>query len=148
MSRNASERDHPRLRGEKRVLVTCSTLSTGSSPLTRGKGAGARHSSQDRRIIPAYAGKSQSLDVWHLADEDHPRLRGEKAPALILSVAFPGSSPLTRGKVSPSWLLSTMIRIIPAYAGKSGKLERVLRARQDHPRLRGEKFLRKSVSRN
>ena len=71
-------KDHPRLRGEKILKGGYNRPLIGSSPLTRGKVL--QHSTQrvEPGIIPAYAGKSQSLDVWHLADEDHPRLRGEK----------------------------------------------------------------------
>ena len=29
-------------------------------------------------ITPAYAGKRGTLDSWHYADKDHPRVCGEK----------------------------------------------------------------------
>ena len=44
-----------------------------------------------------------------------------------------------RGKASNCRLVSSSIRITPAYAGKSGVLSGVLYAFEDHPRLCGEK---------
>ena len=90
-------------------------------------------------IIPAYAGKSQSLDVWHLADEDHPRLRGEKRKDRFDYYWPVGSSPLTRGKAFIPFHDFWDMGIIPAYAGKSPEDFRLCRIGRDHPRLRGEK---------
>ena len=52
-----------------------------------------------------------------------------------------GSSPLTRGKVQGSRKGQYHHGIIPAYAGKSSIKQLGISARQDHPRLRGEKGL-------
>ena len=50
-----------------------------------------------------------------------------------------GSSPLTRGKGYTGYKAISITRIIPAYAGKSPSYGFLLRKREDHPRLRGEK---------
>ena len=49
---------HPRSRGENRELKQDDTGACGSSPLTRGKLAGATVSAPIPRLIPAHAGKT------------------------------------------------------------------------------------------
>ena len=72
-----------------------------------------------RRITPAYAGKSFSLSWIAFLMKDHPRLRGEKSAKMESSRLQVGSPPLTRGKVLPFSTLGIGTRITPAYAGKS-----------------------------
>ena len=134
------KRDHPRLRGEKPLSGGPEGPARGSSPLTRGKGAGTRHGSQNGRIIPAYAGKRAQGQDMCSSNRDHPRLRGEKAKSSVLAQLPRGSSPLTRGKVSLCASPRHLLRIIPAYAGKRTNVDRVLQVTRDHPRLRGEKL--------
>ena len=69
---------HPRSRGENVVEPVWTNVSTGSSPLTRGKHSRGQPSAAIVRLIPAHAGKTP----WTQA-----------APGDLL-----GSSPLTRGK--------------------------------------------------
>ena len=70
----------------------------GSSPLTRGKPWESERDSYVARLIPAHAGKTAALAFDALADEAHPRSRGENAALLIMGGTSYGSSPLTRGK--------------------------------------------------
>ena len=58
-------RDHPRLRGEKFIFLLSFTFFAGSPPLTRGKGAGCQQGIKERRITPAYAGKSHCILCIH-----------------------------------------------------------------------------------
>ena len=46
-----------------------------------------------------------------------------------------------RGKASPTRKLSRLLRITPAYAGKSSHLCKSFRGHRDHPRLCGEKSI-------
>ena len=50
--------DHPRVCGEKRSLETAATFPYGSPPRMRGKGNPSPISHSQKRITPAYAGKS------------------------------------------------------------------------------------------
>ena len=50
---------------------------------------------------------------------DHPRLCGEKLPAISLDTYTLGSPPPMRGKVAVGRLEIISIGITPAYAGKS-----------------------------
>ena len=130
--------DHPRSRGENFLAVCTCGWRDGSSPLTRGKrkfnGAGAR----DGGIIPAHAGKTGT----HLQDRslarDHPRSRGENQFFPHFVTHFPGSSPLTRGKLGQDPITQHKDGIIPAHAGKTPRNQPSCRRRRDHPRSRGE----------
>ena len=90
--------DHPRLRGEKATKEVTPRNLTGSPPLTRGKGGGARVPDRRRRITPAYAGKRNYDCSFGCCFEDHPRLRGEKRKPRKKHSREAGSPPLTRGK--------------------------------------------------
>ena len=118
-------RDHPRLRGEKPVLLGLPATQGGSPPLTRGKDHHQYSELKISGITPAYAGKSHRCMKFSACDKDHPRLRGEKASDITEISQSLGSPPLTRGKV--------------------GLLGMSRSADKDHPRLRGEKLLFCSV---
>ena len=51
-----------------------------------------------------------------------------------------GSPPPMRGKASPSTIRRQILRITPAYAGKSVQRSKYFNSIRDHPRLCGEKF--------
>ena len=113
----------------------------GSSPLTRGKRSGQRSQGRDRGIIPAHAGKTAVVARGGERCRDHPRSRGENAPALVAARIARGSSPLTRGKPWAAIVDAWNAGIIPAHAGKTTfDASRCSRIR-DHPRSRGENFL-------
>ena len=90
-------------------------------------------------ITPAYAGKRHADPDTVFRHQDHPRLCGEKLPWDIYEVLTLGSPPPMRGKVQYLIILDTLIRITPAYAGKSDLLQASEHCQQDHPRLCGEK---------
>ena len=92
-------RDHPRLRGEKRSIISGVITSAGSPPLTRGKAAAPKGGFCRVRITPAYAGKRQFSASFTRKSQDHPRLRGEKYSCSHASIRCAGSPPLTRGQV-------------------------------------------------
>ena len=72
--------DHPRIRGEHMPLTRVRTMSSGSSPHTRGAlPQDVPHFGQER-IIPAYAGSTRDRGFSLGCDGDHPRIRGEHIP--------------------------------------------------------------------
>ena len=79
----------------------------------------------ERRITPAYAGKSSFSTIFIKISEDHPRLCGEKRGRLTVGTLGIGSPPPMRGKVVSLWELRKNPGITPAYAGKRevGKLD-------------------------
>ena len=105
----------------------------------RGKAVRCAVRKSCRRITPAYAGKSlPSLPPAGTA-EDHPRLCGEKFSFLVPPFWAVGSPPPMRGKVPFIFPVVGVVRITPAYAGKSVFLLYPALIAEDHPRLCGEK---------
>ena len=80
------------------------------------------------RITPAYAGKSAPEKEAPYADQDHPRLCGEKRCYAQRSMALLGSPPPMRGKASESASNIFNARITPAYAGKRAFSGRIRKA--------------------
>ena len=116
---NRPSKDHPRLCGEKLILLHRQKSPAGSPPPMRGKGRLRQRRQHHRRITPAYAGKSfhdflQKCQKW-----DHPRLCGEKQDGVRHPFQTEGSPPPMRGKVEEFIMKKIDVRITPAYAGKS-----------------------------
>ena len=105
----------------------------------RGKVASVMQWTTQRRITPAYAGKSIDRKFKSDFQRDHPRVCGEKHLYDKMFKADQGSPPRMRGKAcSPSHRFA-LHGITPAYAGKS-LIRRVFqRVIEDHPRVCGEK---------
>ena len=92
------------------------------------------------RITPAYAGKRFLLPSRFLLPRDHPRVCGEKAYVLRISLVTMGSPPRVRGKVILCGQDEVAVGITPAYAGKRPWLAAYCARCGDHPRVCGEKI--------
>ena len=68
---------HPRSRGENAIRAETVAGLRGSSPLTRGKRSRGVAASRGPWLIPAHAGKTDSVPREHVDGEAHPRSRGE-----------------------------------------------------------------------
>ena len=90
-------RDHPRIRGEHTLLANGAAFAAGSSPHTRGALRKWQVWSLHQRIIPAYAGSTDTYHALVGGNGDHPRIRGEHGWFGPRSTFLPGSSPHTRG---------------------------------------------------
>ena len=119
-------RDHPRLCGEKSVLIICTLPYQGSPPPMRGKAKLNLFHPCYCGITPAYAGKSFTVSAISASVKDHPRLCGEK---------FDCRCPLDSRQGSP-----------PPMRGKGRAKNRSASAQKDHPRLCGEKLSGGSTS--
>ena len=137
-SGGASPRDHPRIRGEHVTMSRYLVAQGGSSPHTRGARRRNRRPDRGCRIIPAYAGSTGAPVGRAGSVGDHPRIRGEHVHDYLLVVGCTGSSPHTRGAQRYAQSTYSLDRIIPAYAGSTWGVGGVVRARRDHPRIRGE----------
>ena len=135
----ALNEDHPRVCGEKNSASVIRNCKQGSPPRMRGKGEGQGNSHQERRITPAYAGKSRIRRACTDRHRDHPRMCGEKCEAYARIHGMVGSPPRMRGKALENGGGSLDVRITPACAGKSGTNCREKSSRKDHPRMCGEK---------
>ena len=129
---------HPRSRGENTANPCATHLSTGSSPLTRGKRARVGDQGSDDRLIPAHAGKTARVILSHYACPAHPRSRGENTRYGSVPPGPTGSSPLTRGKRPPRDADPGGPGLIPAHAGKTPCAGRSSAHCPAHPRSRGE----------
>ena len=76
--------DHPRMCGEKSLVMRWMSRSMGSPPRMRGKAADALAQHTLLGITPAYAGKSGFFRLLHCIVWDHPRVCGEKQSIILL----------------------------------------------------------------
>ena len=136
--RTASVSAHPRSRGENYTLMSRVRVSTGSSPLTRGKHDEPHPRHRHLRLIPAHAGKTLSDQYVVPGQWAHPRSRGENALDSRRWSWEKGSSPLTRGKRSSGCTSPGEHRLIPAHAGKTSAVTGRYVTATAHPRSRGE----------
>ena len=134
-----TQRDHPRLCGEKRCTGNFSGHDDGSPPPMRGKVKPFLCPLCHKGITPAYAGKSLFTFRKVMRLRDHPRLCGEKLIAISIFLCASGSPPPMRGKVVRYDEFAFYSGITPAYAGKSLSGLSVRLLYRDHPRLCGEK---------
>ena len=136
---NSFQWDHPRICGEKCQLVPVSSRIAGSPPHMRGKGGDFPGRVRPQRITPAYAGKRYRGRGRRGPSGDHPRICGEKPPALSITFCGEGSPPHMRGKVSVLTHPCKQPGITPAYAGKRLTGFSSGLSGEDHPRICGEK---------
>ena len=129
---------HPRSRGENASSSMPIKSAYGSSPLTRGKHVATPSWAARPRLIPAHAGKTNTLITTMFYNKAHPRSRGENTALVSQRFQFGNSSPLTRGKLSNGLRSPSRPRLIPAHAGKTRSLVWPLGCFPAHPRSRGE----------
>ena len=141
-------RAHPRSRGENGTPASARRSRSGSSPLTRGKLHRSARRQDQRRLIPAHAGKTWNHSTTTLTAAAHPRSRGENETAAANASVDAGSSPLTRGKRAARSSRSAVNGLIPAHAGKTGCVRARRRRSRAHPRSRGENDCRAMPTRS
>ena len=98
IARDLTDRDHPRMCGEKVRGAWLRNWRMGSPPRMRGKVPTFHPPSGAVGITPAYAGKRRLCVVAAHLGRDHPRVCGEKAPFRYCITCSSGSPPRMRGK--------------------------------------------------
>ena len=139
-SRMCSNRDHPRVCGEKWQFRAATATSLGSPPRVRGKAKYLGTRRPGPRITPACAGKRLNQTFSPSRYGDHPRVCGEKRANQMSKVYSRGSPPRVRGKGEKLHRTEPGRRITPACAGKSPSCVALLLPVRDHPRVCGEKY--------
>ncbi len=129
---------HPRPRGEHASTATRYSLSSGSSPPTRGTRRRAVARTAGSRFIPAHAGNTVKKTLAVNIPPVHPRPRGEHARRVPVMSEESGSSPPTRGTRHAHRIAGLDARFIPAHAGNTISCTSSLPAQTVHPRPRGE----------
>ena len=120
-----SRRDHPRMRGEHWMHRTPRNRVEGSSPHARGALHVVDARLNARGIIPACAGSTRCRWSGSIVQ---------------------GSSPHARGALAEIVGLGTTAGIIPACAGSTTCHIRAFCTSWDHPRMRGEHYVRMNNS--
>ena len=115
---NRTVKDYPRVCGEKMVSMIPHRRSRGSPPRMRGKVDLYYFYAPNRRITPAYAGKSLPEADFRPTLRDHPRVCGEKYLQVLPRCFRRGSPPRMRGKGPSLPDAPSLCGITPAYAGK------------------------------
>ena len=133
------ERDHPRVCGEKQLVLSAEVQKLGSPPRVRGKVNSMMMNKQGLRITPACAGKSSWARTPKTTHWDHPRVCGEKLTDYQLFYQKGGSPPRVRGKGACNQAVCPDNGITPACAGKSSFASFITHTLWDHPRVCGEK---------
>ena len=114
------------------------TIWVGSSPRVRGKRSAHEYRYARERLIPACAGKTCSSGPRSARRAAHPRVCGENRRGAGSECVEWGSSPRVRGKPRLFGIPSTLMRLIPACAGKTRTRLRWRSRRTAHPRVCGE----------
>ena len=135
--------------GEKVVVVVVEYVEKGSPPHGRGKDGILCQNAYPDRITPAWAGKSILCRSTRCGSPDHPRMGGEKMILPMTESRLWGSPPHGRGKATLPMTNTALVRITPAWAGKSGSCTYAVHPQRDHPRMGGEKlmFIARTASR-
>ncbi len=108
------------------------------SPLTRGTRQCLVICVTPIRFIPAGAGNSKTAPLSVQGFAVYPRWRGELIGNVYVSQIYLGLSPLARGTRIIQLVFILFVRFIPAGAGNSAGIARLIRRRPVYPRSRGE----------
>ena len=133
----------PRACGEKPVLSTMLRAASGSPPRMRGEATSIIAICIMERITPACAGRSAQPSEFLMRLPDHPRVCGEKRKAKDSLVRRLGSPPRVRGEDCSGNRGIALRRITPACAGRRTLSRATAAAARDHPRVCGEKPIRR-----
>ena len=125
-------------RRKDRPLPCSPSISTGSSPLTRGAPSSRTSRFRQVGLIPAHAGSTQGDFGFVTTAGAHPRSRGEHRTDSGDCDSRTGSSPLTRGALYMKLSNIAPNRLIPAHAGSTAPAKSFCQGQTAHPRSRGE----------
>ena len=145
LSRSAtvrSDKDHPRVGGEKLSVCGGICAGLGSPPRGRGKVPPCQFGYIWLGITPAWAGKRAQFERPPPLTQDHPRVGGEKPLPSCQAFRRTGSPPRGRGKGQVPVHQLAHEGITPAWAGKSDVVAHDNVSAKDHPRVGGEKSCR------
>ena len=136
---------HPRWRGEDYRVAQWPAAMVGSSPLARGGPCPHPEPVGEVRLIPAGAGRTPSSTPPSSQARAHPRWRGEDHDCKPGMAVARGSSPLARGGPRQAAGAASPGGLIPAGAGRTGRVRGRGCSAGAHPRWRGEDTIARMV---
>ena len=136
-----SAQAHPRVGGENSRRASSAAEGAGSSPRGRGKRHPVVQVQAGVRLIPAWAGKTTRGSSWPQQRGAHPRVGGENDEYAPPPLALDGSSPRGRGKQPRAYMQKLVVRLIPAWAGKTATVFHAIAFVAAHPRVGGENVM-------
>ena len=110
---------HPRVCGERSLIVLQLLAQFGSSPRLRGTREADNAALDQVRFIPAFAGNAQPCFNSNRIRPVHPRVCGERAVPMTVGGLKAGSSPRLRGTQCARGIALGVQRFIPAFAGNA-----------------------------
>ena len=131
-------RDYPRVCGEAGLKSDTHGCILGLSPRVRGSQGTLPAYHSRPGIIPACAGKPVHHAGRAGVRGDYPRVCGEAASFLTISLPLRGLSPRVRGSLGQQLQSARHGGIIPACAGKPDVGGHAVRHLRDYPRVCGE----------
>jgi len=131
-------KDHPRMCGEQSTPFSVPPSHSGSPPHVRGTDSEDDVAGLTEGITPACAGNRASGGSQEKQSQDHPRMCGEQALAVLWPGGQLGSPPHVRGTEVKKRVDISPGGITPACAGNSLRHRCRRRIRRDHPRMCGE----------
>ena len=137
-SRESESQAHPRVCGENSAIWFLRFRSPGSSPRVRGKPVFPSRQPDNERLIPACAGKTNTVGTVSASGRAHPRVCGENLDWFVMALQLGGSSPRVRGKRFSQRILRPRVGLIPACAGKTRASSNTNHPTGAHPRVCGE----------
>ena len=129
---------HPRVGGETETELEDQRLADGPSPRGRGNPSDVTVYLKSFGSIPAWAGKPQHSSVCDPTRTVHPRVGGETDAVAIEALNGVGPSPRGRGNPHRRASTPSMVRSIPAWAGKPPRDCEACGPSTVHPRVGGE----------
>ena len=133
---------HPRVGGENLDKGASGLMASGSSPRGRGKPKCRNKPHCFERLIPAWAGKTRASRSFARPRGAHPRVGGENGSNETIALPLSGSSPRGRGKQRSALVQVAVVRLIPAWAGKTPPTFWKPSSAAAHPRVGGENHRR------
>ena len=129
---------HPHVCGEHPTFSALLSRPGGSSPRMRGTRRYAPISFRTPRLIPTYAGNTNTESSAQTPTPAHPHVCGEHAVPVLTPFFGVGSSPRMRG--TQPWGCGGLAgdRLIPTYAGNTRRLQSIILCSSAHPHVCGE----------
>jgi len=128
----------PRMRGDPPVITTSSAADHESTPHARGSTHTESARCSAEAVYPACAGIHRTDELFILAAESLPRMRGDPPVRTRVVKRCPQSTPHARGSTPAPSLRTPGFQVYPACAGIHPNFAQVLHLLSRLPRMRGD----------